>query len=191
VDVRPGRYLPLFLVSGDAFWAQGKLDRALVLYDSVHRADISRGITEASICRTLAIDNVHHEALRRFTLSDAPDSVRIALLDSLLSVDPTDMLVQFLRGKTLLRLQRYDDAKKTLQGFDIGGTDAQLETSRRVAIGQALFRLHRFQEAKAAFWESLNVAYSDGAKTMVDQWVERCDWMSRHEARYLLPKTGM
>jgi tetratricopeptide (TPR) repeat protein len=180
VDPRPAEYLPLFLLIGDAYWAQGRGDRAFVLYDSMQRANLSRGLTDAALCRMLAMRNEHHAALLSYMLSDAPDSLRLMLLDSLSVLAPNDGLMCFLQGKTLLRLQRFDDALKRLRGFELGDIDVRLEASRRIAVGEALFRLRRFQEAKASFWLSLNNVYSSGAKALVDQWIERCDWMSEH-----------
>ncbi len=178
---RPAEYLTLFLQIGDAFWAEESTMTALRLYDRLRRADLSRGFTEAALLRALAIDDAGCAGgLLRYFLSSDPDTVRINILDSLRAAAPKDDLVRLLLGRAQLRVEHYEDALATLEGFDIGDVDARLESGRRLGIGQALFRLKRFQDAKAAFWNSLNVGYSDAAEASVNRMIDMCDWMAEH-----------
>lgn len=180
-SARPGEYLGVFLPVGDAYWAQDRVLPALKLYDRLERADISQGLTESATLRALAIDDERCEkALRDFFLSTDPDSLRIMILDSLSRLAPDDIVVCYLRGKVLFGLRRFEEALAEFRSCTFADVDARLEGSRLRGCGEALLRLQRYQDAKAAFWMSLNADNSPAVNAEVDDWIERCDWMAEH-----------
>jgi hypothetical protein len=81
-----------------------------------------------------------------------------------------------MKGRMLFRLRRFEESAQALEPFQV--PDTTLESIRRKTIGKSLFRLMRFQEAKVSFWSSLNSVSTDVAVNEVNDWAERCDWMS-------------
>lgn len=168
----PGQYLPLFLTIGDAFWMQENTPRARELYERVRIADFSESYTEAAALRlAILADSTWQDRLKRVVLSDSPDSVRLAELEN---ISGTPVVV-FLRGRALFRLQRFEEASAALSAASF--SQDQLEVARLLHLGGALFRSGRLQDAKAAFWTSLNYQSSEVAVVRVGQWIERCEWM--------------
>ncbi|HTO94671.1 MAG TPA: hypothetical protein VMM80_09845, partial [Bacteroidota bacterium] len=54
--------------------------------------------------------------------------------------------------------------------------DLYLEALRLRYLGQALYRLGRYAEARSAFWISLNADDAEIAEEKVDTWIDRCEW---------------
>ena len=179
-DTRPDEYLPLFIPMGDALWATDRKAEAESLYAQVRAVDFSDSYTEAAAVRIHAcLAPRGSGSLLRYFLSGAPDSVRIAILDSLLATNPSDTLVRYMKGKALLRLDRNSESVALLDSLNMMPLDPFLEAIRLKSVGYALYRLSRFQKAKEMFWLSLNAVQTHAAQDDVDDWVERCDYMER------------
>ncbi len=178
----PAQYLPLFITAGLAHWGLGDLRTAERLFDRVRRADISEPLTEtAYICIAALQDSVVRSAVFRYFTTASTDSERIALLDAMLR-DPTHPpLPLYLKGKILMRMKRWSEAYDALQRLRM--PQPLLEALRLKAIGVALFRLQRFDEAKMHFWRSLNFSDTEVARNDVNEWIERCDWVRAYFAR--------
>ncbi len=183
-DPRPDQYLPLFINIGDALWALDKPGEARELYTQVRMVDFSEAYTEAAAVRLQACTATGGSALlRRYFLSGAPDSVRVAMLDSLLATNRSDTIACYLKGKALLRLGRNSESVEVLDSLNMLPLDPVLEAIRLKSEGLALYRLGMFQKAKEKFWLSLNAVRTDAAQIEVDDWIERCDYMERAGAR--------
>lgn len=180
-DEHPARYLPLFVMIGDAYWNTGESERAFALYDRLYHADLSEGLTEASGVRMLAL-NADPQGTRYpfLFLADGGDSARVAAIDSLVRQDGELPWLLYLRGRILLR--RGDDraALETLMRTNLEESDSQLEALRLRSLGQALFRMGRYEEARSTFWTSLNAAGGEAAEDDVNTWIDRCEWMNTH-----------
>ena len=174
----PGRYVGLFLSIGDAFWGEGKPDKALELYSRVAYADLAESITEAAILRSHAVQHPLRDQLFSYFFSDVGDSVRLMMLDSLRS-SSNGWLIEFFRGRLLYRLNKYEEAFGVLEPLNLSGVEPLLEAINRKTLGKILFRLKRFQETKTQFWLSLNSVSTVVAVNEVNDWIERCDWMSK------------
>ncbi len=173
----PARYLATFLNIGDAFWGKGEYEKALELYSRASCVELGESYTEALLVRSYAIaDSQHRQDLFRYFLSDAVDSIRLEMLDSLSGAK--GWLVPYLKGRMLFRSKRFEESTKTLDVFQV--PDTALESIRLKTIGKSLFRLMRFQEAKVSFWSSLNSVSTEVAVNEVNDWAERCDWMSAY-----------
>lgn len=172
---RPAQYLPLFIMIGDAFWMRGESQRAAELYDRVRIADISDALIEGAILRNVCVADTSLSALRRYFLSDLTDTARIALLDSLAQAVHHHWIIPYLKGRVVTRMQRYDEAPALLERTSTGVPF--LEAQRLKTMGAALFRLERFQAAKAQFWLSLNHHATEVAVLEVQDWVQRCEWI--------------
>jgi tetratricopeptide (TPR) repeat protein len=176
----PALYLPLMMSVGDAFWARGDSMMASVLYERLRRADITDAYTEAASLRLHGLRDPESRLFLRYFVTDADDSVHSFILDSINLGSPDDQLARFLRGKLLLREGKFEEAWNVLKTIDMAEVDPRLEASRLTATGHALFRLKKFQEAKAAYWLSLNFHPGEAAYNDVITCVERCEWMSAH-----------
>jgi tetratricopeptide (TPR) repeat protein len=180
-DEHPARYLPLFINIGDAFWASGEPEKAYALYNRVYQADFTEGYTEAAALRLVAMDSGPPGGkLLPLFLSDYTDSLRVVVIDSLLRRDPGDRMLQFMKARSLLRAGEFTEVVATLQALDLTSADVALEAIRLRYLGQALFRLGRFGEARTAFWVSLNAEGTDIAEEKVDTWLDRCEWAEDH-----------
>ena len=178
-DAQPMQYLPLFLLFGEALWARGDLKRATEVFDRLACANISETQTEAALLYSRAMeDTALASGFLRYILSEAGDSHRVEMLDSLSRRNASSWIPRYVKGKALLRLQRFDESLIFLD--DLRPGDPQLEAIRLKSEGIALFRLRRFQEAKARFWYSLNARADDVSLNEVNDWVARCEWMSAH-----------
>lgn len=177
----PARYLPLFIGIGDAFWATGDTEKAFMLYDRVYHADLSEGLTEAAALRIIALnDDDTGGRYLPVLLSDAGDTARVMMIDSLLSSDPGNRVLTYLKGRTLMRLGDQAGAADALRSGGAFRDDDDLEALRLRFLGQAFFRLGRYNDAREAFWVSLNAVATDVAQERVSSWIDRCEWMQVH-----------
>jgi len=183
-DPHPARYLPLTLLSGDAHWALGDTQRALELYHGLRSVDLTDASTEAAGVRLLALaDGELRDACRRYFLSAAPDSVRLRMLDSLLSAHPDRPLIQYLRGRAALRVGAYRQTVALLSPITMEDGDPVLESMRHVSLGLAEYELGDYAGARTRFWLSLNDDDSEAAEHGAYDWIERCEWkISAQEA---------
>ena len=180
-DEHPARYLPLFITIGDAFWASGEPEKAYALYNRVYQADFTEGYTEAAALRLVAMDtDPGGRTLLPLFLADYTDSLRVVVVDSLLRRDPGTRVLEYMKARSLLRAGEFTYAVATLQALDLTSADVALEALRLRYLGQALFRLGRFGEARSAFWISLNAADNDIDEEKVETWLDRCEWAEEH-----------
>jgi tetratricopeptide (TPR) repeat protein len=180
-DSRPSQYLPLFVNAGIAFWAEGNRSRARELFTRVEAADLQEYITESSIlCRSALEDSINQDKFLRYFLTVQSDTARIVSLDSMTQHSQTHWVPMYLKGRALIRLQRFDEAVDNLEQISL--ENKRVEAIRLKTIGYAKFRLKRFEEAKSAYWRSLNVVATNVAKNEVDEWVERCDFFAQRFA---------
>lgn len=178
---RPGQYAPLFLYGGDAFWALGDTGRAEEFYERIQKEDISENLTEAAAVRGIALrDSTIGEGLLRYFLSDAHDSVRVILLDSLSARSPENLLAPYLRGRLLARMGRHGEAVAALERLSLITVSPVLDALRLKTMGASLFQLQRYGEARTAFSLSLNAAATEVARLDVADWIDRCEWMASH-----------
>ena len=176
-DERPARFLALFIPIGDAYWVSGEREKANALYDRVYQADLAEGYTEAAALRLLAMDiDPQGRIYLPLFLADVADSARVAVIDSLTALGEGSRLLVYIKARALLREGAFQDVVATLQGIDLTDDDLELEALRLRYLGQALYRLGRYAEARNAFWISLNADDADIAEDKVDTWIDRCEW---------------
>ena len=176
---RPAQYLPLSLWYGDARWGAGDTAGARELYRHLRDADLSGPLTEGASLRLLALeDSLRRDGLFRFFLSVGPDTVRLAMLDSL-SPDRSS-LVRYLAGRMLAGKGDHASALALLEGLDISPLSPSLERFRRRTVAEQYYLLGNYEAARAAFWLSLNGLTTEAATITAREWVTRCDWMKRH-----------
>jgi tetratricopeptide (TPR) repeat protein len=180
---RPMSYLSLFLPIGDAAWAAGDRGRAAAFYRALARTDISDGLTEAALVRMVALsDTLSPERFLPFFLSDATDSARLALLDSISLAGSNHPLLQYVRGKTLIRLSRYEDARHALDSLSADALPPRLTAERLRMLGFAALRLRAWQDARMYYWNSLNYHSTDAAIEEVNDRIAWCEWLAGYPA---------
>ncbi len=181
-DNRSSQYLPLFINTGIAMWAEGNHARARELFTRVEAADLQQNVTEAAVvCLRAMEDSLNREKLLRYYLTVQGDSQRVVSLDSMVQHPQSHWVPLYLKGRVLLRLGRFDEAVETFSQLSL--ENGKVEAIRLKSIGYALFRLKRFEEAKSAYWRSLNTIATNVAKNEVDEWVERCDFFAQHQMK--------
>jgi tetratricopeptide (TPR) repeat protein len=186
-DGHPMQYASMFLPAGDACWALGDRRRATALYERLASADVSLGLTEGALLRSAIADTAVAEtaggaAVLRYFLSDAPDSVRLVLLEAVPARGTARIIAHYIRARSYSRVGRLEDAASILRGLDMRSLGGRYEALRLQALGETLFRLRQYQDAKASFWLSLNTRGTPAAVYNVNTWVDRCDWMADHDA---------
>jgi tetratricopeptide (TPR) repeat protein len=180
-DDHPARYLPLFIGIGDAYWASGEPEKAYALYNRVYQADFTEGYTEAASLRLMAMDaDPDGKTVLPLFLADYTDSLRILAIDSLMVSDPESRLLRYMKARSLLREGDFAGVVSTLTSLDLTSADVALEAIRLRYLGQALYRLGRYGEARTAFWISLNAEDTDIGEEKVDTWLDRCEWAEEH-----------
>ncbi|HUI10737.1 MAG TPA: hypothetical protein VL221_10450 [Bacteroidota bacterium] len=179
-DDRPARYLALFLPIGDAYWVSGDREKAYALYDRVYQADLAEGYTEAAALRLLAMEaDPRGRIYLPLFMADVSDSSRVAVIDSLTALGEGSRILEYMKGRALLREGDFQEVVATLQKLDLTDDDLDLEALRLRYLGQALYRLGRYAEARNAFWISLNADDADIAEEKMDTWIDRCEWAER------------
>jgi tetratricopeptide (TPR) repeat protein len=175
----PGTYLPLALMAADALWALGNRDSALSVLEAIISADWSEAHADAArIRRAILTDTAAPaEGILRFVLSDAPDSDRVAILDSLPVYARAHPAVALLRSRALLRSGRPREALEAVSSVSFPARDP-LEGMRLQAQGRALMETGQPGKAKAAFWQSLNSIDRRSAAAMnrIADWIDRAEW---------------
>jgi len=180
-DPHPAQYLPLALPIGDALWGAGNTRWAAEIYTWLRRANVSDRLTEAATLRVFSLnDSVQHNTLLSYIFSDAQDSVRLLILDSLMRAAPGNWIPSYWKARALLRLRRFESCLAVLRSFTLASRDQFLEAFRLRMEGEAEFRLKNFQEAKVLFWTSLNYYSTEMAVYDVDEYIDRCEWMTRY-----------
>jgi hypothetical protein len=177
-DPRPARYLPLFVLFGDAFWAKGDTATALLLFRGLAAANATAGLTEQALVRIDALTETDPVAYFDYLRADVPDSIRLDLAGRLVETTHESPLALYLKGRAAQRIELFDSALTSYRDVDDRRFDPPLKAARLWAAGECLFRLGRFQEAKVPFWESLNHLGTEARQEQVNAWIARCDWMS-------------
>ncbi|HCV43681.1 MAG TPA: hypothetical protein DGH68_09375 [Bacteroidetes bacterium] len=183
-ESRPSPYLPLFLTIGDAFWTLGRSEKAQELYSCLRQADLSRTLNELATLRLLAAHNPSDgRSMLTYMMSDANDSVRLGMLDTALKERPDFWMPKYLKGRYLLSKKKFEESFGILSSIELSSEDSSIEAHRLRMLGYDLFHLKRFQEAKSAFWNSLNYLSTEVAANEVNDWLERCEWMEKNNLR--------
>ncbi len=180
-DRIPRRYLLLAVPAGDALWAAGNRARAESLYASVRNAEISPGLTEAAFVRLWALsDSSAASALWPYFAGEMSDTMRVARLWGMAGQVP-DPLRQYLQGRLMSRMRRYDQAAYLLQEAGAIVRDSVVEALRQISIGDAMLRTGRVQEARGWYWTSLNVDARPYSVEVINDRLSRCDWLDAHQ----------
>jgi hypothetical protein len=176
-DPHPGQYGPLFIYLGLAAWASGDTSGAAEMFNRVVQADVFEDRTEtALLCRFAIQEPDNRAALLRYFRSGAADSVRLSALDSMRQDTQTHWLPLYLKGKVLARMQRREEEQQTLERIDLRNIDSTLEAFRLERIGTVLFDGDRPEEARVAFWTSLNYRSTEVWRLRIGEWIDRCEW---------------
>ena len=109
------------------------------------------------------------------------DSLRLTRLDSMRADVVRAPLPLYMKGRTLARMGRTGEALAALMMVDMSGHDRRLEALRWRTIGEMLFTQGRSEDARAAFWTSLNYRTEEVWRLRIGDWIDRCEWLSHRE----------
>ncbi len=179
-DSHPAQYLPLFITIGDAYWSLGDKRRASELYRRARQANLSQSLNESAALRIDAMKDTD-SLMHSYFMSDANDTLRLKMLNQIVAQGNNEWMVRYLKGRLLLRMNRFQESCDTLSSLVPAPEDSLLESLRLRMVGYDLFRLRRFQDARTSFWTSLNYLDDEVARNEVDDWVERCEWMETYD----------
>ena len=174
------RNLMLALIHGDALWGMDSVRQAFQYYHTLRVVDLTDGLTESASERLLALEGDERSGLQRYFLSTGPDSLRVAVLDSLLMTNPDDPLLLYLHGRESLRRGEYGSTAKDLDSISLADQDPVLEALRYTTLGLASYFTGGYDKAREMFWQSLNFDDSDVAELTVNDWIDRCEWKIQH-----------
>lgn len=181
-DQHPARFLSSFVELGLASWTAGDTASARNLFHRVEEADAVEEWTETAIISRLAMnDSLNHQALLRYLSSGGTDSLRVVRLDSMRGGRVHDPLPLYCKGRTLARMGRTEDALAALQIADMKQMDRRLEALRWRTIAEMLLRQGRIEDARGAFWTSLNYRADEVWRLRIGERLDRCEWESRRE----------
>jgi hypothetical protein len=140
--------------------------------------DLSLRLDEAASLRLFAVsDTAENELIRSYFLSDRGDSSRLEIVNMITPHASDRWLLEYLKGQILMHEGKYSESLSSLTSLNIVSTDSLLEAIRLRMVGYDLFRLGRFEDARVTFWSSLNFLSTEVARDVIDDWVERCEWM--------------
>lgn len=186
-DTLLGPSLPksrLFL--GDAYWETDEYEKAEDQYTQLLRMNISDFSSEAAQVRLLILaDSELSAAFREVFITDLSDSARVDALERLRKTRPRSGLAPFLLGRVLHHQGEFNRSQEVFTQNSESPSHPFLKYLSAYTQGLNLYYLGQFQPAKILFWNSLNFRRSMYYQSTVDDWIERCDWMSEFGGRYL------
>ncbi|MEE9224563.1 MAG: hypothetical protein V3U68_00005, partial [Bacteroidota bacterium] len=106
-------------------------------------------------------------------------------LERLRKTRPRSGLASFLLGRVLHHQGEFNRSQEVLTQNSESLSHPFLKYLSAYTQGLNLYYLGQFQPAKILFWNSLNFRRSMYYQSTVDDWIERCDWMSEFGGRYL------
>lgn len=184
-SVHSSGLINLNLLYGDALWHRGDIGPARKAYGDILAFDLSENQDESAAIRLAALeDKILRTALPEYVVGALSDSAALRLLRDLRHRS-TDPIVPYLEGRFFLRQKQYE------QAFDILRTTAGrlgapiLNARAEQMIGEACFRLGKFQDARVHFWQSLNFVTNTASIRRVDDWLDRCEWFAANGGRYV------
>jgi hypothetical protein len=185
----------LDLLYGDARWHRGDADGARKAYEEILAIDLSETLDEAAAIRLTATEQKDlRAALPEYIVGSLSDSSALKLLGDL-AQHSSSPIIPYLEGRLFFRQKNYaraielflsskrDSLVPSLHG---GAFQRSILNSRREQfIGEAYFRLEKFQQARVHFWESLNFTSNDLSVQRTDDWLDRCAWFERNGMSYI------
>src|SRR5262249_36634325 len=138
---------------------------------------------EAAAARLSALsDPLLRKEMAPYFVGSISDSVAIGLLDSL-GQHTRSPMIHYFRARIALRQKRYGDAVAAFGAIHDSLAYPVLQPRKEELLGEALFTLREYQEARAHLWQSLN--FQPFSAERVNDWLQRCEWFERFGARYL------
>ncbi len=174
----------LAILYGDALWVAGRNSAAAGVYTQLLDLDLSARLDEIAELRIAALrEKAVTDELRPVLVGVSPDSVKLHLLDSLSRIAPHP-LINYLRGKSLLRLKRYGEAVHAIAAINLSDFDPDLAGTAELMAGDAEFFLRHYQTAVMHYWNSLNSGDGAAVQNHVDDLIDRCLWYEENGKTY-------
>lgn len=177
------RILNLFLLYGDALWARDDVLSARRAYGEVLSLDLSDRLDEAAALRMAALDETPlRESLAAYFTESISDSAALDLFGRL-EGRTGSLIPAYLAARVLLAMHDTRSAVDTLDRMTKPFGVAVLDAGRERMLGEALFRLGKYEEARMHFWQSMNFITNRASLERVQDWLDRCEWFEEHSNR--------
>ena len=173
----------LLLIYGDALWMQGEVDPARRAYEALLNLNLSDRLDEALTLRLMAIqDSLLVRSLPSFLVGSLSDSVAYLMLSGL-NDQARHPIVPFLLARLAMRMGRYDEAISVMASMESITRSSFLEGRKEQLLGEAYFRRHNYENARAHFRQSLNFVSNEASIAFIRDNIERCDWFQNQTSR--------
>ncbi len=166
--------LPLHLRLGDAYWALDSLAYARQEYEALSRIHLTASYDEACELRLESLKSLQERGeLQVYFIYSMEDTTRIARLERL-----TSPIARYLLAREYAAKERFAESSRILES--IGFTESNmLEFFRLHRLGKDWFELKKFEEANAAFAQSLSAAPNKFLQMETIEWNEKCKFYAR------------
>ncbi|MFZ4621077.1 MAG: hypothetical protein ACOYNS_10995 [Bacteroidota bacterium] len=158
----------------DALYLIGVPDSAMSYYRAIGSMNISESFIETSLLRMQFLkDGVSPGIFHRLIFNGLPDTVRIGLIDSLLLTNRETVSLEYLKAM----LQSPLDGQRMHLLKKITARISALQYFIYLRTADECYRNHAFEEAKLYYWHAKNTVPSIAAAGMLDEKIERCDFV--------------
>ena len=170
--------LPMKLQVGDSYWAIGNAQRARETYEDVLAAHMSIATDEACALRLEALGDADvAQRLQPYFVGLQTDTARIATLQASLRSQSHRELKTYLLAREYAAKGNDRLAVELLNSIPSMGVYL-LEFQRQLRLARMQYSLGEFQKAKISFWQSMNYTNSEPLLFRIQEWIDRCDWMT-------------
>jgi len=164
---------------GDALWLHGDPAQALKIFREIEGMNYSEGYSEGASLRCEIVKEPRLDAaLGVYFYGSMRDSAKLALLRELRSYPDSKDAAMYLVAGRLLAKKEYDEAGKAYQEVSTSFGDPVLHYARSMNGGEAFYHAAEFERAKGMFWEAQNFAASSTRVRKIQEWIDRCDFVS-------------
>ena len=182
---------------GDIHWSKGEIQQALQLYNSVidkhlpylRQINIHKRIAALSNSITSISQNRLRDVLTLKSNSLIGNGSKTAILLQIIESESEEWLPYILVGELLHKEKSWELSTQYLMyGLKINQTietipiPSQLKLYSQILIGKNTFQLGDFKNAENRFKEIMdNSTLSIGTVQNLEDWIERCKWMTTAE----------
>jgi tetratricopeptide (TPR) repeat protein len=170
--------LALKLQLGDAQWAGGNPAQAERTYSELLRTHFSPTMDESLLLRLEVLrDPTLSSVLVPYFVGALPDSSRLALLHTAAERSTRTELMSYLLAREYAAQGKDRRAIELFRRFEKMPSD-ELELQRQLRVARLEYARGEFQRAKIHFWQSMNYTSSAALQVRIQEWLDRCDWMT-------------
>ncbi len=166
----------LLLYYGDALWYHNNIPSAEKMYEYLLSLDLSVRYNEAVSLRLAVLkDNNLQTRMCIFFVGAFNDSTGLSMLQTF-QENSNNPILPYLKARIYFRLGYYEHAISELGNIRSQFNNVTLDAGKEQLLGNAYFRIKKFQQARAHFWQSLNYIPNEANALEVNDLLEKCAW---------------